>query len=123
MFAQAQSDDRTGLACNTKPVDVRPAQVGEIVVTIIKGEGQETKSPPAERGDKVVRNRCRGLLGNEEILVPARKFAERYAGPIGPLRKGGWRAYRPRGVERPNSTSCRKTLPRSRSLRPGVRRW
>jgi hypothetical protein len=45
----------------------------------------------------VVRNRC-PETGNEEILVSAAKFAERYEGPIGPV-DGGWQPYRPRGVE------------------------
>ena len=51
----------------TKPVDVRPAEAGEVVVTIIKGEGKETESPPAKPGDMVVRNR-----GPETGNEPAR---------------------------------------------------
>jgi hypothetical protein len=96
LFAQAIQEERTGLARKTRPVDVRPARPGEIVVTVIAGEGKETQSPPAEPGDMVVRNRC-PATGNEEILVKAAKLAERYEGPIGPPDGAGWSAYRPRG--------------------------
>ena len=58
MFDQAEQEGRVGLARKTKPVDVRPALPGEVVVTIIAGEGKETESPPAQPGDVVVRNRC-----------------------------------------------------------------
>jgi hypothetical protein len=68
------------------------------VVTVIAGDGKETQSPPAEAGDMVVRNRC-GATGNEEILVKAAKFAQRYEGPIGPAGADGWLSYQPRGVE------------------------
>jgi hypothetical protein len=67
------------------------------VVTVIKGEGQETQSPPADAGDMVVRNRC-PETGNEEILVRAATFARRYDGPVGAA-ADGWSPYRPRGVE------------------------
>jgi hypothetical protein len=97
MFDQAEQDARVGVARKTMPVDVRPAQQGEVVVTVIAGEGEETRSPPAQPGDIVVRNRC-PATGNEEILVTAAKFAERYEGPIGPA-DGGWQPYRPRGIE------------------------
>ena len=60
----------SGVARKTMPVDVRPAQPGEVVVTVIAGEGEETRSPPAQPGDMVVRNRC-PATGNEEILVTA----------------------------------------------------
>ena len=79
-----------GLARKTKIVDVREATPGEVVVTIIKGEGKETQSPPAKAGDMVVRNRC-PESGNEEFLVPSAKFAARYEGPTGPAGDGGWR--------------------------------
>ena len=46
----------------------------------------------------VVRNRC-AETGNEEILVKAAKFAQRYEGPIGPAGADGWLPYRPTGVE------------------------
>jgi hypothetical protein len=98
MFAQAERDGRVGLARKTRPVDVRPARPGEVVVTIVAGEGKETASPPAQPGEMVVRNRCRET-GNEEILVAAAKFAERYEGPLGPTDAAGWRPYRPRGIE------------------------
>jgi hypothetical protein len=98
MFDQAERDGRVGLARKTMPVDVRPAEPGEVVVTVIAGEGEETRSPPAQPGDMVVRNRC-PATGNEAILVGAAKFAERYEGPLGPADAAGWRPYRPRGVE------------------------
>jgi hypothetical protein len=97
MFAEAEQQGRTGLARKTMPVDVRAARPGEVVVTAIAGEGEETRSPPAQSGDMVVRNRC-PETGNEEILVAAAKFAERYEGPSGPD-AAGWQPYRPRGVE------------------------
>jgi hypothetical protein len=89
LFARAIKDQRTGLARKTKPVDVRPARLGEIVATVIAGEGKETQSPPAEPGDMVVRNRC-PATDNEEILVKAEKFGERYEGPIKPADGAGW---------------------------------
>jgi hypothetical protein len=46
----------------------------------------------------VVRNRC-PETGNEEILVSAAKFAQRYEGPVGEPDAKGWAAYRPKGVE------------------------
>jgi hypothetical protein len=98
MFAAAEAQGRVGVARKTKAVDARPAEPGEVVVTVIAGEGKETQSPPAKPGDMVVRNRC-PETGNEEILVSGAKFAERYEGPEGPADAGGWRTYRPRGVE------------------------
>jgi hypothetical protein len=97
-FQRARDLGREGLARKTKAVDARAAKPGEIVVTVIKGEGKETQSPPAKAGDMVVRNRC-PETGNEEILVSASKFASRYEGPTGPADEGGWRPYRPRGVD------------------------
>ena len=97
-FSQAQGAQGAGLARKTKPVDVRPAKPGEVIVTVIKGEGKETQSPPAKAGDMVVRNRC-PETGNEEILVSAASFADRYEGPIGDAGADGWLPYRPRGVE------------------------
>src|SRR4051812_25616029 len=83
LFAKAEQDGRVGLARKTKPVDVRPARLGEVIVTVIVGEGKETQCPPAQVGDMVVRNRC-PETGNEEILVQASKFTDRYEGPTGP---------------------------------------
>ncbi len=97
-FEKARSAGRAGLARKAKPVDVRTARPGEIIVTMIKGEGKETQSPPAKTGDRVVRNRC-PETGNEEILVPADRFEKRYEGPIGPASADGWLPYRPRGVK------------------------
>ena len=96
-FETARAAGRDGVAKKTMTVDVRAAQPEEVIVTIIKGEGKETQSPPAGDGDKVVRNRC-PETGNEEILVQAEKFAQRYEGPIGPVSGDGWAPYRPLGV-------------------------
>ena len=97
LFDQAEREARVGLARKTVQVDARPARPGEVVVTLIAGEGKETQSPPAKQGDMVVRNRC-PETGNEEILVEAAKFTQRYDGPEGPADAAGWRPYRPRGV-------------------------
>ncbi|HLY00713.1 MAG TPA: hypothetical protein VKR62_18620 [Roseiarcus sp.] len=97
-FQKARDLGREGLARKTKTVDARAARPGEIVVTVIKGEGKETQSPPAKTGDMVVRNRC-PETGSEEFLVPASKFAGRYEGPAGSAGEGGWRPYRPRGAD------------------------
>jgi len=43
-FGEAVAQHRVGIARKTKPVDARPAKPGEIVVTVIKGEGVETRS-------------------------------------------------------------------------------
>jgi hypothetical protein len=97
-FARAQDARGAGLARKWKPVDVRLAKPGEVIVTIIKGEGKETQSPPAKSGDMVVRNRC-PETGNEEILVRAASFSQRYEGPIGATDADGWSPYRPLGVQ------------------------
>jgi hypothetical protein len=97
-FQTTRGLGRDGLARKTKIVDVREATPGEVVVTVIKGEGKETQSPPAKAGDMVVRNRC-PESGNEEFLVPSAKFASRYEGPTGPAGEDGWRPYRPRGAD------------------------
>lgn len=99
LFERAAEENRIGRARKTKPVDARPAKVGEIVVTVIRGEGVETQSAPAVAGDMVVRNRC-PATGNEEILVKAEKFAERYEGPVASgASQPPWREYRPRGID------------------------
>jgi hypothetical protein len=97
-FQKARDLGRDGLARKTKPVDAREANPGEIVVTVIKGEGKETQSPPAKAGDMVVRNRC-PETGNEEFLVPSSKFASRYEGPTGFAGEGDWRPYQARGAD------------------------
>jgi hypothetical protein len=96
LFAKAESEKRVGLALKSRLVDARPAKSGEIVVTVIAGEGEETRSKPAESGDFVVRNRCQET-GNEQYLVKASKFAQRYEGPIGEPDAEGWKPFRPRG--------------------------
>ena len=96
-FEKARAEGRDGIARKSKTVDVRPSKPGEVIVTVIKGEGKETQSAPASPGDMVVRNRC-PATGNEEILVAAGNFAKRYEGPIGAAGAGGWVPYRPQGV-------------------------
>jgi hypothetical protein len=98
IFAKADRDNRVGIARKARPVDARPAAEGEIVVTVIAGEGAETQSRPAARGDMVVRNRCE-VTGNEQYLVKAETFRERYNGPLGPAEGEGWQPYRPRGAD------------------------
>jgi hypothetical protein len=97
-FRQAQGTRGAGLARKTQLVDARPATPGEIIVTVIRGEGVETRSPPAGLGDMVVRNRC-PETGNEEILVPRESFSQRYDRPSGAAGADGWLPYRPRGVQ------------------------
>jgi hypothetical protein len=41
LFDQAEREARVGLARKTMQVDARPARSGEVVVTIIAGEGEE----------------------------------------------------------------------------------
>ncbi len=59
IFTKAMADQKVGLAKKTKPVDGRPTVVGEVVVTVIKGEGVETRSKPTKAGDVVVPNAAR----------------------------------------------------------------
>ncbi len=96
LMARASTAGRVGAARKTRPVDARPARPGEVVVTLIRGEGVETRSRPAREGDWVVRNRCEET-GNEEYLVSAATFAERYrcSPPTGDA--AGWRECHPRG--------------------------
>jgi len=98
LFARATNEGSVGIAKKTRVVDVRPAVAGEVIVTVISGEGEETRSKPAEAGDMVVRNRC-PATGNEQYLVKASKFAKRYGQPIGPENEDGWRPFRPQGTE------------------------
>ena len=83
-------------ARKTEPVDARPAKPGEVVETVIAGEGKETRSRPAEPGDWVVRNRCPATL-NEEYLVARDKFHERYLSAGQPPNADGWQEHRPLG--------------------------
>ncbi|WP_442583609.1 hypothetical protein ACSBOB_17270 [Mesorhizobium sp. ASY16-5R] len=96
LFEKVKGEGKSGIAHKTKPVDARPAVAGEVVVTIIKGEGVETKSKPAEAGDWVVRNRC-PETGNEEILVKAAKFPTRYGEPQSEPDAQGYRTFAPKG--------------------------
>ena len=96
-FQRIESIRGAGQAQKTKPVDARAAAPGEIIVTVIKGEGKETQSPPAKPGDMVVRNRC-PETGNEEFLVSSESFSRKYQGPIGAAARDGWLPYRPRAI-------------------------
>jgi hypothetical protein len=96
MMDRARAEGRAGLARKTRPVDVRPARDGEVVVTVIAGEGKETASKPAQAGDWVVRNRC-AETGNEQYLVTGATFAARYAAPAGTPDRDGWREATPHG--------------------------
>lgn len=96
LFGKVKAEGKSGIAHKTKPVDARPAVAGEVVVTVIKGEGVETRSKPAEAGDWVVRNRC-PETGNEEILVKAAKFPTRYGEPQSEPDAKGYRAFAPKG--------------------------
>lgn len=98
LVAKARGAGRTKVARKTRPVDARPAKVGEIIVTVIKGEGKETQSRPAGAGDYVVRNRC-PETGNEEYLVSADKFADRYKATGAPVNPDGWQEFQPVGRE------------------------
>ena len=89
LFAKAQRDGRVGAARKTKPVDVRPAQARGDSRHRDRRRGQGNAEPAGKPGDMVVRNRC-PATGNEEILVSAAKFAQRYEGPVGmPARTAG----------------------------------
>ena len=98
LFSQMKEQGHTGLARKTREVDARPAKLGETIVTVIKGEGVETKSKPAEDGDWVVCNRCHETC-NEEILVKAAKFLQRYGEAQSKPDAAGYSAFRPTGAE------------------------
>jgi hypothetical protein len=98
LFVAAESEGRVGIARKLQEVDARPAVPGEVVVTHIANEGKETQSRPAVQGDMVVRNRCEPT-GNEEYLVSATTFPQRYEGPLAPEDAHGWRPYRPLGPQ------------------------
>lgn len=126
LFDTAEREGRVGLARKTGVVDARSAHEGEVIVTQIEGEGKETQSRPAAAGDMVVRNRC-APTGDEQYLVAAEEFPQRYAGPLGPADAAGWRPYRSLGPEmrylllRPEDGSFRFTAPWGEEMvaRPG----
>jgi hypothetical protein len=97
LLVQARAAGRLQTARKTRAVDARPARPGEVVVTTIKDQGKETRSRPAEEGDWVVRNRC-PETGNEQYLVAARVFSERY-GQGGPPAADGWQEFHPIGKD------------------------
>ncbi|RNJ42387.1 hypothetical protein B5V01_08185 [Mesorhizobium erdmanii] len=98
MFKAAETAGKVGIARKTRAIDARAAHPGEIIVTLIAGEGKETQSRPAEAGDMVVRNRC-PETGNEQYLVSGKKFVARYQGPYGKPDAEGWSEYRPTAPE------------------------
>ncbi|HEU4476113.1 MAG TPA: hypothetical protein VFR71_05395 [Methyloceanibacter sp.] len=98
LFDRAEAAGRVGIARKMKLVDGRSAHPGEVIVTIIKGEGKETQSAPAETGDVVIRNRC-PATGNEQYLVEAARLPSRYDGPLAAPDAGGWQPYRPKGID------------------------
>lgn len=98
MFSEARAAGETGFARKTLPVDARPAEVGEVVVSIIPGEGVETTSPPAEEGSWVVRNRCfDDVADNPLILVNATRFPERYGKAQSEPDADGFAEFHPSG--------------------------
>jgi len=98
-MAEAAEQGRVGLARKVAPVEARPARPGEVVVTVIEGEGEETRSRPAKEGDWVVRAR-HPARGHEEYLVGAEKFSRRYEPTGGAANAGGWRDFTPRAGPR-----------------------
>ena len=96
LLARAKTEGRLKTARKTRPVDARPAKPGEVVVTVIRDEGKETQSRPAAEGDWVVRNRC-PETGDEEYLVGAEKFRDKYRRTDAPASSGGWQEFRPVG--------------------------
>lgn len=124
LMREALAAGRVGVARKVQLLDARPAQPGEVVVTMIAGEGKETRSRPAEPGDMIVRSRSTET-GNERYLVHAATFAERYEGPLGDAE--GWQVFRPKGkplrftILRPQDGSFRFTAPWGETMiaRPG----
>ncbi len=94
----ARKNDLVGTALKNKEVDARPALPGEIVITFIKGQGVENRSKPAEEGDWVVRNRC-DETGNEEVLVKAKYFPQKYGKAISSSDASGYSAFKPKSSE------------------------
>ena len=121
LFDQAEREARVGLARKTMQVDARPARPGEVVVTLIAGEGKETQSPPAKQGDMVVRNRC-PATGDEEILVEAAKLRNAMTAPRArPMPPAG--SPTGRAACRCATSSCARPMAPSPSPRPGASRW
>jgi hypothetical protein len=96
LVERALAEGHGGIARKSRAVLVRPARIGEVIVTVIAGEGKETQSHPAAAGDWVVRNRIAGT-GGEEYLVDADEFEERYRLVDQPPDAEGWRTALPRG--------------------------
>ena len=120
MFDQAERDGRVGLARKTEPVDVRAAQPGEVVVTVIAGEGKERK----------VRRRSRATWW---CATAARRPATRRSWSAPPSSPSATRAARAadapagsrtaRAASRWPISSCAPPMARSPSPRPGASRW
>ncbi len=100
LFAKAKGANLTGTAHKTRAVDARPAREGEVVVTVIPGEGVETTSKPAEAGDWVVRSRCvADNAANPQILVKSSRFPERYGPAKSRPDAQGFQEFHPSGQE------------------------
>ncbi|CAH2403156.1 hypothetical protein MES5069_360183 [Mesorhizobium escarrei] len=75
MFAAAEAAGRVGTARKTKPVDARPARIGEIVVTHIADEGREMQGNLLRREtraalwDEVAAARAASDFGKEKAVL------------------------------------------------------
>jgi len=99
-FAGAQAADRVGMAAKQKIIVARPAQVGEVVVSVVYGQGEETRSKPAEEGDMVATDLCRPdsvEKGYNTYLLKAATFKTRYGEALSEPDAAGRREYRPVG--------------------------
>ena len=68
LFEIAERDGRVGVARKSKPVDARAAIPGEVIVTLILGEGKETAEQTGRRGrygcsQSLRGDRQRGVFG------------------------------------------------------------
>jgi len=97
--ADAAEEGRVGLARKVKPIEARPARPGEVVVTVIEGEGQETRSRPAREGDWVVWAR-HAERSHEQYLVGGETFSRRYEPTGEAAAEEGWRGFAPRAAPR-----------------------
>ncbi len=99
-FAGAQAANRVGVAAKQKMIVARPARVGEVVVSVVYGQGEETRSKPAEEGDMVATDLCRPdsvEKGYNTYLLKAATFKTRYGEALGGPDAAGRRPYRPVG--------------------------
>ena len=97
LFAAAEAAGRVGTARKTKPVDARPARPGEIIVTLIKGEGRETRAspPPMAIGWSATGARSPAT----KSICQGRDLRGAIPGPAFAAGSHGWREFRPQGPE------------------------